>query len=238
MENLIKEVFEKKMKDGTIETIINKKIEELVNSSCDSLFKYNGIIRKQMEEKLEEVMSNVLENSDFSSYTIKLTTLINSILPDTALEDYKNISENIKTVCGTKLPPYKEKLGLSEIFDKYVEYIEGEVFNKSDFEDSGEIDGRYGYVECFMEYDYCDNKITFKIEGVENADDYEKVVKIDIIGGDRHISRRNFENNNLFELKYASKFDCYLMVLSNMYVKLELDKEESESTACVEVEYD
>lgn len=237
MENLIKEVFEKKMADGSIEAIINKKIEELVSSSCDSLFRWDGLIKKQMEAKLKEIMGNVLEYSDFSNYTIKLTTLINSILPETALEDYKNIGESIKAVCGTKVPEYKEKVKLTEIFENYVKYIEDETFSRDDFEDTSDIDEGSGHINCYMEYDNYEGKVTFKIEGVENADEYEKVIKIDRISGDYHISRRNFKSMELNDLRHADKFELYLMVLSNCYAKLDIDKEETEDTASVEVDY-
>lgn len=238
MENLIKEVFEKKMQDGSIEAIINKKIEELVSQSCDSLFRWDGLIKKQMEEKLKETMSDVLEQSDFSKYTIKLTTLINSVLPETALEDYKNISNSIKTVCGTKLPSYKETVKLTEIFENYVKFIEDEIFSRSDFEDVSDIEDGCGCIECYMEYDNYEHQVTFKIEGVENADEYEKVIKIDRICGDYHVSRGNFKSMEIKDLRHADKFEMYLMVLSNCYAHLEIDNEEAEKTAEVEVEYD
>lgn len=238
MENLIKEVFEKKMQDGSIEAIISKKIEELVSSSCDSLFRWDGLIKKQMEEKIKEMMSDVLESSDFSKYTIKLTTLINSVLPDTALESYKNIGENIKSVCGTKLPTYKEKVKLSEIFENYTKFIEDETFVRSDFEDTSDIEEGVGNIECNMEYDHYKGEVTFKIEGVENADDYKKVVKLNRYDGKHYISRGNFESMELSSLRHADKFELYLMVLSNSYAKLDIDTEEAEETAEVEVEYD
>lgn len=238
MENLIKEVFEKKMQDGSIEAIINKKIEELISSACNDLFTWNGVIKKQMDEKLKEVMSDVLERSDFSKYTIKLTTLINSVLPETALADYKNISNSIKTICGTKLPEYKEKVKLTEIFENYVKFIEGEVFSRSDFEDISNIEDGYGSIECYMDYDEYEQQATFKIEGVKNADEYEKMIKIDRICGDYHVSRGNFKNMEIKDLRHADKFELYLMVLSNSYVKLAINNIECEDTAGVEVDYD
>ena len=88
-----------------------------------------------------------------------------------------------------------------------------------------------------MEYDNDEHQVTFKIEGVENADDYEKVVKIDRICGDYHVSRGNFKSMELKDLRYADKFEMYLMVLSNCYAKLDIDNEEAEDTVNVEVEY-
>lgn len=240
MEKLITKVFEEKMKDGSIEKIINEKIDDFVKNSLNELFAYNGVIKKQMKEKLEEVMGNVLETSDFSKYVIKLQTLINEVLPETALVDYKRIAQNITEVCGTKQPNSFSSIKMSEIFKKYQEFIGKETFNIDDIEDRINIDGSSVSIDCKMELD--DEKIlkfTLSEEDVNNADEYQYLIKLDRQKDNKYLISyyNDFYQKRLSDLRYANSFELFILALKNNMVYLEEDKPYMEETVEVEVEY-
>lgn len=239
MQEIIKKVYNEKLNDGTIEKIVADKIDEMVKSCCDDLFKWNGIIKKQMEEKLKEVMSTVVENSDFSQYVQKLTYIINQVLPETALQDYKNIGEAIESTCGSKALSYKDTVKLSDIFKAYCEYVEEETFSECDFDDDDIHDDGEGkkYVELTLKMDV-GNYINFYIDGRYITMDYKDredyAFRLRKWSSSNHVSYD--KKIPLDELRYISKFEMYLIMLSNNNVKIEFDCNDEECEVECEIE--
>lgn len=221
MEELIKKVYEEKLKDGTIEKIIEDNISKLVDNCCYDLFSYNGVIRKQLEQKLGEVMSNIVERSDFSQYVQKLTYIINKVLPDTAVSDYKRISKSIEEICGQKVMARNSTIKLSEIFKKYCETIKEECFSTSDFSWDYEFEEENGVSEADLtlkvENKY--NQISFFIDCDELDYNYRFTIKKD---GDHLNYDKNFK---ISDLRYMNKFETFLIMLTINEIKIDYDIE-------------
>lgn len=239
MQEIIKKVYNEKLNDGTIEKIVSDKIDEMVKSCCDDLFTYSGSIKKQMKAKLEEVMSSVVESSDFSAYVQKLTYIINQVLPETALQDYKHIGEAIEETCGSKALSYKDTVKLSDIFKAYCDYVEKETFYPSDFNDEDEFHDDYDnggkYVELNLKMDV-DDYIKFYIDDCSTTMDYREREKytFSLKKWDRTISY--YKDIPLRKLSYISKFEMYLIMLSNNNVKIEFDCRNEECEVECEIE--
>lgn len=231
MEELIKKVYEEKLSDGSIEKIIGDKVEEMVKSCCDDLFKWNGAIKKQMEEKIKSVMTGIVQESDFSKYIVSLKELINEALPQTCLTNYQEIIESIKTAVGEKQLTSKDTIKVSEIFEKYCEFIEGQTFSKCDLEDKDTIDydeGMSAWLTASLSYSGCFIKL--KVKGLDN--DY---YNYDLL---YYSSTRHLEVNrkkiNAFSTKWS--FDAWLLMLDVNRVNIELDIKSSEEEINVEIE--
>lgn len=226
MQEIIKKVYNEKLNDGTIEKIVSDKIDEMVKSCCDDLFTWCGPIKKQMKEKLGEVMSTVVENSDFSQYVQKLTYIINQVLPETALEDYKNIGKAIEETCGSKALSYKDTVKLSDIFKAYCDYVEKETFNEYDFDDDDELHDDYDnggkYTELTLKMKV-DDYIKFYIDDSYTTMDTKEREKYTFSLKKWKNSVSYYKEIPLSKLRYISQFEMYLIMLSNNSVRIEFD---------------
>ena len=217
MEKMLAKVFEEKMKDGSIEKIVSDKIEQLVKQSLEDLFGYRGKIREQIKEKLEDVMGNVLETCNFSDYVVKLQTLINEVLPETAVVDYKRISENITELCGKKLPKSFSTIKTSEMFEKYKEFISKEEFDHYDVE---EIEGNTAMVYCCISAYY--DEIRFSVD--VHTDEHEYIIPLRNYNGNLEISYEYFDDKRLSDLRFANSFELYILAIKNNFIRIEIDK--------------
>lgn len=120
LENKIAEAVNKKLTDGTVEQLIEKKFEESIENALSSMFGYSGEGRKMIESKLNEVMVPVIEKHDFNQYLVKLDTVLTSIINETTIADNKRILENFKELLKE---PDKPEITLSEIFKKYCVHV-------------------------------------------------------------------------------------------------------------------
>lgn len=226
MENLIKKVYEEKMQDGTLEKIISEEFNNMVRNACKNMFGYGGIIKKELENKLNEVMSGLIDKTDFSNYVTKITYIINTALEETAASDYKATAESLKAILGQKHIKQFSTIKASELFKEYCNFIANEEVDESDLADHIDIEydegGKTAYVDCVMQLDDYHNILTFECKDVCNID--ENKYKFEI-----HLTRDNeirFKPKiAITNYKYLDQFTCYLLMLSNNWVKVELDKE-------------
>lgn len=236
MEELIKKVYEEKLANGSIEKIISEEIDKMVKSVCCSLFEWNGVIKNQMNEKIKEVMSTVIEKSDFSKYVQKLTYIINETLPNTALEDYREIAKRIEETCGKKSLTNKNTIKLSEIFKKYCSYLENKTFSDGDFENDSHIeiddDGRTYYLNATMKVK--GNTIRFYLDD----DNLEENVKNNFSFEIRKYGSTIYYRceKTMDEIALIDSFEMFLIMLSNNNVKLEEDDSFLEECITVDVE--
>lgn len=237
MEDLIKKVYEEKLQNGSIEKIINDEIDKMVKSTCTSLFEWNGIIKKQMEEKIKDVMSNVIEKTDFSNYTQKLIYIINNTLPNTALADYSKIGELIENTCGKKALTYKDTVKLSNLFKMYCEYIENETFYESEFEHEIELDDegdKTAYLDLNMEINPRTKNIKFYIDESDLDPYTQRYYSFEVRKNNSTISI--YCDKKVSNLSSISKFEMFLIMLSNNSVKIDFDCENLRKEVVVNVE--
>lgn len=259
MEEMIKKIFNEKMNDGTFEKIVSEKFEQMLTKICDDLTGWNGSIKKQMEEKIQPLMADAIEKSDFNAYTIKLVDIINQSLKQSNLNQYKAVAKNLKELLGHKEINYKweENVNISSIFKKYVEFVE-ESLDESDFE-RDEIhtdDGtKIAYVECryFIEEDeYCEDRvgyfsnkrstqhIIFTNDKADEDDDIAAKTRIEFdvcesFDGNKHLK---FDTDfKVSDLRTIPAFILDLMDIKNKWCNICIDKREDDATADFEFEW-
>lgn len=257
MNELIKKIYEQKLSDGTFEKIVSDNFEKMVNDACKSLFEWNGPIKKQMEEKIKSIMSGVIEGTDFNSYIVKLQAVINESLKNTALSDYKNIAESIKSVVGVSgVEPY-QKVSISEILSEYAKYIENEL-EEEDFDDD-EIntdDGtKTAYLECYVSVEDDDDddddqtssfsryrsRLERKIVVLSHEkDDKRPETRVKFYLEKNYRGEWNIEINRnikISDLLYLPKFIVYLLSLSQKLANIIIDDTEASTEAELEFEW-
>lgn len=226
MENLIKKVYEEQMTNGTFEKIVAEEFNKMVRNACNDLFSWNGSIKKELEDKLKECMCGLIDKTDFSKYVTKIKYIINDALENTAASDYKLVAESLKAILGQKHIESFSTITASEIFNKYCDYIESTQFNEYDLADhidtEWDDDGKTAVVECKMDFDKCHRVIVFECEDVSALDENKYKFEIHLTGSNEIRFKPKI---NINDYRYLDDFTCYLLMLTNNWVKVDFDSE-------------
>ena len=252
MEEIIKKVYAEKLQDGSIEKIVANQFEKMTEEICKDLMGWNGSLKKQMEQKIEPLLSGLIEKSDFSDYSTKLTTIINEAVKNTSLGENKAVAEALNNLLN-----YKSSLNLfqevkiSDLFDEYVQFVQDKLYG-SDIKDYIDDYEHYAYIDCFynISEDDCEYKpsyfdsddkyhIIFSNEKAEEDEEIARKTRIEFeiykdFDGDYKIDMRN--DFRISELSIFPAFILRLIDISNKYCTIVLDKRELSKTAEIEVE--
>lgn len=229
-EKTIMEVLDKKLRDGTIEQIIEEKLKKGVSEALNGVFGYHGEAKEVIESKIKQVMVPVIEKHDFNQYLTKLDSVLTEIINNTNLSDNKEILDNFQSLM--KEPNFKE-IELSKIFEKYCEHVAGNV-DTSDLESDCE-DGEpcYQNVTATMEVEHEDKTwltsnsddclIKFICEEDENLNCQIKLYKWKGKNKWSLLSGKNpIEINSL---RNISDFEIFLMTLRRGFINIIMDTE-------------
>ena len=229
-EKKISEVVSSKLNDGTVERLIEQKLEEVIKKSLDDVFGYCGDGKKLFDKKLNETIVPVIERHDFNQYLVKLDEVLTSIINQTSIADNKRILDSFKE-CLTE--PQQKEIKLSEIFEKYRQHVADNV-STDDLEaccDDGEP--YYEYVTANMEvehedkgwfvskYDDCYVKFTCE-------EDKDLNCQIKLYKGTDEKEWKILKGINGIEinsLRNLSSFEVFLSVIQRSYTKIILDTE-------------
>ncbi|MGD9679513.1 MAG: hypothetical protein AB7V16_14350 [Vulcanibacillus sp.] len=238
MNDLLQKVYEQKLTDGSFEAIISKQFDEMIKNVCNDLFSYNGAIKTEMKKQIAELMGGLIERTDFSQYVVKLETIINESLKNTKLEDYKRMVEGIKNICGVKKTKYGEIVNISDLLEKYGEFIKHEI-EEDDF-GVGEINTDDGTKNAYLECSFTVSEDEEK-KGYFCKTDQTKIVTFDnekSCDKEDTIIQFKLEKNyngkynvkidkdwTIRDLRYMPEFVVYLLELETSSVEINIDKE-------------
>lgn len=229
-EKKIAEVVANKLSDGTVEKLIEQKIEEAIKKGLDDVFGYCGDGKKLIEKKLNETMIPVIERHDFNQYLVKLDEVLTSIINQTSLADNKRILDNFKE-CLTE--PQQKEIKLSEIFEKYRHHVASYV-STDDLEACCEDEEPY--YECVtanMEVEHVDKGwftskyddcyVNFTCDEDEDLNCQIKLYKS--VDEDKWGILRGLNGIEINSLRNLSDFEAFLSVIQRSYTKIIIDTE-------------
>lgn len=231
-EQKVAEVVSRKLNDGTVEKLIEAKIEEAVKKSLDDLFSYSGEGKSLLDKKVKEVVVPVIENHNFNDYLLKLDTILTEIINHTQLSDNKTILKNFKALM-TDADSIKV-VSLSEIFDKYRDHVASHV-NTSNLEKycddaepyyehvsaSVEVEKNDDYYSRTSRFDRC--YLIFKCEEDESLNFEFELFKSK--SEDTWTIMRRAAKIDLLSLRYLSEFEIFLSLLERSYSHIRIDTE-------------
>lgn len=229
LEESIKLAVENKLKDGTVEKMVSEYVEKGISESLKELFGWSGPARKAMEEQIKSVMVPYLEGYDYSKYIVKLDSVLSSVLNEVT-KDNRAILSNFKELMS--INPKVESIKVSEIFNKWCEYVSKNV------ETNGlEIDYEgpsYESVEVSYEFEQGEKRdwlkgekgrILFECEHDEDMNVCIDVYRFSDIHKKDMWSFSIDGECNLSSLRNIDEFKLYLMSLNQANIKIELDEE-------------
>lgn len=232
-EQTLLSIIQKKLNDGTVEKIIEEKLEKGISEAISGVFGYNGEAKKAIENKIREVIVPVIERHDFNQYMLKLDSCLTEIVNSTNLVDNKKILENFQSLL--KEPEFKA-IELSRIFEQYCDYVSKNV-DTSGLE-AGSEDGEpyYERVTASMVVEHEDKGwfrssfdncvVKFMCEDDEELNCQIKLYKESDEDRWRIICENSIDINSL---RRISNFEIFLSTLKRGFVKIILDTEQEEN---------
>lgn len=250
MKDLIKKVYEEKMQNGDVEKIISENIDSYIKQVIGELFGRFGPAHEALKAKISPIMTEAIERSDFTAYVEKIKFLLNESAKKSQLSDLSGTLEAINDVLKTTNPMLesindKKSVRLSEIFNKYCEFVENQYeeddFCEADIEEN--YDEKFANVSCKMLIEKESNndwfygheryRIILTNDNAEYAQEYchrNTNVSFHLCWNynktELHIES-DFHKITIFDIRFAPSFIVYLWAIQNRYIKVELDEEES-----------
>lgn len=231
----------KKLNDGTVERLIEEKLEKGISDAISELFSYGGSAKKALVSKVEEVMIPVIEKHDFNQYLVKLDSVLTELVNNTSLVDNKVILENFKQLMKNPVDDFSI-VPISRIYDEYQNYVSENI-------DTSKLEINYD-----DEPSYCDATTNMEIERCKrswfNRDIEEYIVKftcdedadmncefkLESGYSDKRLSiNATTIPIDIQSLRTLSRFEIFIQQLMRAWSKIDLDIMESFSDA-VEIE--
>lgn len=121
-EQKIIDCVNKKLNDGTVEKLIEEKLEKGISDAISEVFSYGGKAKKVFVGKIEETMIPVIEKHDFNKYLVKLDSVLAELVNNTSLVENKVILDNFKQVMKNPVDDFSI-VPISRIFEEYQKYV-------------------------------------------------------------------------------------------------------------------
>lgn len=221
LENNIKDCISKELEKGIIEKVISEQLESCIRESIKAMFKWDGCIKKTLEEKIKSVMVPYLDGYDYSDYITKLDSVLVDILKNTALPN-KEILENFKTLMASE---EIEEIRITDIFAKWNEYCE-----KNIDKDKLDIDYEGGYINTSFNLDEVSNSWSdYKTYMVTFECDEDEKLKFEFsIQTWRPMDNSKYTSNydkpcDLKSLKHLDDFEIFMIRVSEGYKNIVID---------------
>ena len=222
IEPIILDCIERKIEDGTIQSIFEQQIVKAVQDALGYAVGWNSEFKKKMEEKIKSLMSSVADKYEsFPLYVEKLTKCVNDAMSTTAIGSYEELGRTLASIAGAK-KQFPESMTMKELLDAIVAKFDGLVINIPDRSDIGDFEtnsASFTLNASVDEYDdyrdtgfaivtltvYCDSDDENK--DIEGEEEYQ----FRIIDG-RVFLKRGMEMRDIMNYKDVSK---YLLAIHN-----------------------
>lgn len=229
-EQKIIDAVNEKLNDGTVERLIEEKLEKGISEALDGVFGYRGDVKEVIEAKIKETMTPVIERHNFNQYMVKLDSCLTEIINSTNLAENKKVLENFQHLM--KEPDYKE-IKLSDIFEKYCKHVSENV-DTSNLEACCEDgDPYYSHVTANMEVEHEDKRwfkssfddcyVNLMCEEDESLNCRIKLYKSTSDGKWNILSGTN--SVEISSLSSVSDFEIFLHNLNRGFIKIVMDTE-------------
>lgn len=232
-EQKIVDCVNQKLTDGTVERLIEEKLEKGVADAISELFTYRGKAKEMLVGKFEEVMIPVIEKHDFNQYLTKLDTVLTEIINNTSVADNAVILDNFKQLMKNPVDDFSI-IPISRIYGEWQNYVSENI-------DTSKLEIDYDDTPS-----YCNATTNMEVEKEERhwfsstRDDYIVRFTCDEdedmncefkLSGGYSDSRLQIDATtipmDIHSLRTISKFEIFIQQLMRAYVKIDLDIMES-----------
>ena len=244
LEKNISDVISKQLEEGIVEKLVAEHFETSVKNALDRLFRSYGDVTDIIEKKIKEVMVPYLENRDYSGYIVKLETVLEDVLEQTA-SPHKVLVENFKELM-TPLEAGQRTLKVTELYEKWRQHV-------AEYVDTDDLSVEFDDGPHFEEVDVSmtveehesnrswstseDATILFECDHDETLNAKLKIHRWNDIHKEGEWSYHyDSKRMDIQSLRHLDKFQTYLMKLSQQGIRIEIDSHYESDSVQPEVE--
>lgn len=230
MEKAIEGVIKEQLESGMIEKIVAEQLQKGVENAVEKLFCSYGDVTKVIKSNIESVVIPYIEGFDYSRYVTKLDAVLTEVLKEST-QEHRTLLENFSTLMSSEEAP--KTIRVSEIFTRWMDFVAKEVDVSGlevDFDDGEPM---YEAVYCKLEvvedegsrsWSSFDNAtLIFECEEDEDLNTSIRIHKWKDKPNDTWTIVGEI-NKPLNSLRYLSKFDLFLMQLTQRDTKIVVDE--------------
>lgn len=212
--------------NGTVENIVRKSLEKLINEAVEDTFGWRSPVKESITKKLEEAMVPAIENRNWNQYIPKLDAILTEILSMDNLAARKKILENFKELSSEE--PEKEVM-FQDIFDKYREYAASDV-NTDDLEVVCDDQPSYQYIDVNAWFEITDKRSFWSDKSqygilhfkCEQDEDLNRQIELENYNDTGWKVNERF-NCDIRSLRTLDTFSIYILRLSQAYSKIDVE---------------
>lgn len=258
LSEVFKEILEKKFKDGEIEKLISASIDKCLADIINNLFsRYDSDLKKQLEEKVRPVISNVIADCDMTGYVEKLTILTNQLINQREISNVVDLKDKMfdESLGRVKKYNHNDKECISNIFKMYKDWVQGQLKDLKYNDEDWDYDDGVEYViwnvgieqieeeetnhRYFKNYE-CKYRLYARPENeddVSEFEDYDFNIEFSIYKGYTDKKYLSLDGDiTLKELSRLPKFLIDLYYISTQYVEINQDIYDREEDVEIEIE--
>lgn len=244
MQEIIERVYQSKLKDGTIEKIFGQRIDKMVNDVLDDLMGYRGEVRREFRDRIAPLLIESVEHSDLGEMTVKLTHVIDEGIKHTEVAMYKKLLDGVRTLCQQQTIEFQQKVKMSEIFKRYMDFVHEAIEAGDVHEASVETDDVRSavFVPCTLYVEEVENKsywgtvqewrVELTNEIGEHTDTRFTFIIRKQYDGHKHV--RTDYNMKIGDLPNMPPFAVYLLMLEQRWADIEIDVTEDRDNVLIE----
>jgi len=199
---------------------LSEKIEAAIKKATDDVIsnlftEYRSPVKKIIDENLRAGLLTEMKNTDYSQSFVSLDLLIQQVIKDASAEN-NNTLKRFKQWATFEVP---ESVKTSEIFDKYLKFVEDNI-DVSDLEVNTDEEPYYEGGLATMEIDDSDSscdKVQLKCEKDSDLDINFEIMRY----GEPHIW---FRDNGSCSLRMVDEFEFWLRNLEANNVPIDVDE--------------
>lgn len=232
IEQKIVNCVNEKLNDGTVERLIEEKLEKGISDAIGELFSYGGSAKKMLVKKFEETMTPVIEEHDFNKHLIKLDAILTEVINKTAIADNEVVLDNFRRIMKKPVEDFSI-VPISKIYEEYQNCV-SENIDTSELEINYDDKPSYYDATTNMEVEMCEVK-WFRTDTTEYlvkfTCDEDEQMNCEFrlrtyTNGDIHVDETTIPMD-IHSLATLSGFEIFIQQLKRAWSKIDLDIMES-----------
>lgn len=224
--NSMKELIAKVV-DEKLESKIEEHLEKSINAALNDLFGNYGGVTKVIKDKLKTTMIPHVEKYNYGDYITKLDAIIASLIKPAA-PDYKKMMDNFKEFISDIGVESFGTIKMSQIFKKYCEIV-AERVETSNLEIDYDESPSYELVNVSLEIEKSDSGWSYEHNMVTLQCDEDESLRFEFETWAERSAKvqylRLFDKSNFTGISRMNEFELYLLKLTQLNIKVELDTE-------------
>lgn len=231
------------LEDNTFQDIVNKHVHKAFEQAAEDACRW-GTVRDAFKKKVEALFVPVIESYDLDTCNVKLETLLDGLIAESAIAERKAMLERIRIVTSADSVPKQIEIG--ELFGRYCDFV------AENYDCSGRevTDGEYDVIHVIAEFEpepvrgysglFEHGKITFAPDDEDDPNDENERLTIEVrvsrYRSDKHWKIDDLRDLTMHQIAHLNTFQLDIARLAMANTALLITETQLEDEVVPEAE--